>query len=312
MESARKGGSSSLGKSARKAKTSKTGVGNDKGGTGKTLTCVNLAGAMAKAGKKVLLIDGDWNNSLSIGLGFKKEGNHLGKNIHTGLIREKKVSEFICETAFENIFLVPGSEWTYELEKNFLGKPEEWRAVTEFMKDKIVNEFDHVIFDNHPYFGVMFKNIMSYVDYYLIPANPEEYSDEGLARQIRETEKIKKFMNPMLTFLGVVVTRYKKPSKGKENLHSKFIAKMREKAETANFRVFDTVIPEADSIETAKSKHMPITHYEHNMAKKTASSYISLIDEISPLLKGKREGGKTKPVDTSILEKNASIEALLV
>ena len=199
-------------KTRRREKMSRTKViafANNKGGSGKTTTCSNVALAMAKSGKKVLLIDGDMQ--LNLTLSFFDEEKALGfatedKNIHTAIKAEKDLTDFVAETAYEGLDIIPSSSLMSSVEYDLFTK---WQR--EFILKKCLSPilargyYDYVLIDAPPTLGGWVMNILAVSDFIIIPVEASPWGLFGLANMFDFISQVKN-LNPNLEVMGIATT----------------------------------------------------------------------------------------------------------
>ncbi len=207
-------------------KTKTIAIINQKGGVGKTTTCINMGACLAKAGKKVLLIDMDPQGNATTGLGIPKHVefvNEFGKkdvrptlNIYSVLCGKVDAlnKELIKETEMPGLYLIPSSIdlSAIEMEMNDLPNREK---VLETAIEPLKGKFDFILLDCPPSMSLITINSMVAADGVLIPIQCEFYAMEGLAQLLDSIKIIKKLLNPKLAVNHVLLTMYS----GRYKLH---------------------------------------------------------------------------------------------
>jgi ATPases involved in chromosome partitioning len=178
-----------------------------KGGSGKTTTAINLAAALHKDGKKVLVIDADPQASLSQALGVREDPE---KNLYTELLKEMKgdngdLLEAIVITR-SGLSLVPA---TIELAGAELELVSVYgrEQILAWMIDKLEDRYEFVIIDCPPAIGMLTVNALTASDYVLMPLQAEYLPLRGLHSFIHHFKSIQR-INKKLQLLGFVLTRY--------------------------------------------------------------------------------------------------------
>ncbi|MDQ3234980.1 MAG: ParA family protein [Pseudobdellovibrionaceae bacterium] len=271
-------------------------IGNEKGGVGKTTTVVNLASAFALLGKKVLVVDFDSQANSSAQLGADMGLISSGRNLKAAIESDLTIPDIRIPTNTEGVHLLPALKAMDELKEKVIGQPNQFKLLELILDCPEKNEYDVILVDTHPAKDCYFQSAMAASHYYLVPLFAEADPVTGLADLITDVEKIRRYLNPMLVFIGCVVTKYNKTSA----THVLYEKVLRKSSKAAKFHVFDTVIPDSQSVAAASAKSLPLHMYRRNSP--AAVSYMALAGEILPYLKGQRTGRKMAPVNVKALE----------
>ena len=221
---------------------------NQKGGVGKTTTCVNMASFIAASGKKVLLVDIDPQGNATTGLGFSKSS--LKKSVYNVLIDDERAADNILNTEVENLDLLPsnidlaGAEVELVYHKNR-------EKVLKTALDEVRADYDYILIDCPPSLGLLTINALAAADSVIIPIQSEYYALEGLAQLMNSISLVKQHLNPALDVDGVVLTMYDSRA-----LISKQIADEIKKFFTR--RLFEIVVPRNVRLVEASSYGKPI------------------------------------------------------
>ena len=175
---------------------------NQKGGSGKTTTAVNLAAALGEKRKKVLLIDLDPQASASGWLGVHDPGLGL-LEVFT---ENRSLEDLIHSTKTGNVSLIPSSEWLVSAEKTLAG---EVGAETILRKkiEVLPKEWDFVLIDCAPTLGILTINALCGVKEVLIPVEASVLALSGLAKLLHTIDIVRERLNPDLTICGIVACR---------------------------------------------------------------------------------------------------------
>ena len=177
---------------------------NQKGGVGKTTTAVNLAAALAREGRKVLLIDMDPQAHATLHLGLEPEPGAL--SVYDLLTDETPLSEVRKEVA-ENLWLVPSHLDLAAAEMELAGVV----GREQILRDRLAAEkdaFDLVLIDCPPSLGVLTLNALVAVQEIIIPLQPHFLALHGLGKLLQTVELVAKRLNASLCLNGVVLCLY--------------------------------------------------------------------------------------------------------
>lgn len=249
-------------------------IANRKGGVGKTTTTVNVATAMAAAGKKVLVIDLDPQGNASTSLGIDKKGSMPSS--YDVLLGNRRLTDAVVWTEIPGFSIVPSSPDLAAAEIELVDIKKREFALKKAISKEAVN-YDYILIDCPPSLSLITVNALVASDAVIVPLQCEFLALEGISDLIRNINTIKKNFNPGLVLQGVVLTMYDK----RNNLTQMVEDDVR------NFfgkKVYDTVIPRNVRISEAPSHGKPVLLYDFKCPGSQA--YIGLTKEV---LKRERE-----------------------
>ncbi len=242
-------------------------VTNQKGGVGKTTTCVNLASYVADAGKKVLLIDIDPQGNACASLGVEVE---KGKNsIYEVLLGEIQTKDAIYKSVVKNLDVLPSTVDLAGAEVDLVYVDNRENVLKEALKD-IKNTYDFIFIDCPPSLGLLTVNALTATDTIIIPIQCEYFPLVGLGQLMNTVRLIKKHLNPNIEIEGVLLTM----KDNRSNLVAQVADEIKKYFET---KVYDTYIPRNIRLAESPSHAKPILLYDNK--SKGAVAYKALCEE---------------------------------
>jgi len=242
---------------------------NHKGGVGKTTTAINLGTALAKLGKRVLLVDLDPGAHATYGLGIL--AHRRARTVYDLLRSRVSLEEVKVEIALdrESMDLVPASADLSEAEVELSGLPGREFLLREAL-DR-VQEYDYVFIDCPPSLGVLTLNALVAAREIFIPLQSEYLALQGLGKLMETIRLVKSRLNAGLEITGVLATRYDK----RKILNREVVAKIRE---YFGDKVFNVLIRE--NISLAESPSHGLTIFEYYPGSYGAEDYMALAKEV--------------------------------
>ena len=250
---------------------------NQKGGVGKTTTCVNMAAYLARAGKKVLLIDLDPQGNATTGLGFSK--GTLKKSVYNVVIEGEEVKNNILPTELEGLFLLPSNIDLAGAEVDLVYKKNRDRVLRAAL-EKVKAEFDFILIDCPPSLGLLTINALSAADSAIIPFQSEYYALEGLSQLMNTISLVRQHLNRSLKVEGVVLTMYD----GRSLISRQIAAEIKK---YFSKKLYEIVIPRNVRLSEAPSHGKPILL--HDPKCMGARAYAALTEEFLKKTEGKGE-----------------------
>ena len=239
-------------------------VANQKGGVGKTTTCINLTAALHKRNRKVLLVDCDPQGNSTSGMGVAKDKM---PNVYDLLVRGTALSECIEHTPYGDI-LPANRELSGATVELVDMESREYVLKTALLPAKEL--YDYIFIDCPPSLELLTVNALAAADSVLIPVQCEYYALEGLSELMATLKMVRKKYNRYLDIEGVVFTMYS----GRLNLTMQVVAQVKK---YYGNKVYKSVIPRTVRLSEAPSYGMPINFYEPN--GKGSEAYMSLARE---------------------------------
>lgn len=275
------------------------GLTNQKGGCGKTVAAVNIATGLAKKGKKTCLVDFDFQGNASAGLGVKLAARKSKKLMSEGLLNDKPFEDVVIETKIPNLWVLAGDQELQRINTEKILDPGRNQLLKEWLDNKYANEFDYFIVDSHPSLCLLFQNMLTYVNYYIVPSFPEPDSFDGLPMMFKEVSKIQRRSNPTLNFLGLLITKCNK----KNATHEKYVKKIRLFAREKAVKIIGE-IPDSNAVTSASDSQIPLIDYKKHLP--VSSAYLKVVEELLELLKIRRGRTPKTPEVT-----NEDVDALI-
>jgi ATPases involved in chromosome partitioning len=180
-------------------------VANQKGGVAKTTTAINLSACLAELEKKVLLIDLDPQGNATSGLGVEK--HKLTQCIYDVLINDVPLEQVIQRTEQKNLQVVPARIELAGAEIELVAQLSREGKLKNAL-ETIVDDYDFIFIDCPPSLGVLTVNALTAATDVLIPIQCEYYALEGLTLLMNTLERVRKFLNPKLNIIGVLMTMF--------------------------------------------------------------------------------------------------------
>jgi chromosome partitioning protein len=245
-------------------------VTNQKGGVGKTTTALNVATALAIAGRRVLLVDTDPQGNLTSGIGLRGQRGPAGSVYEAVTTDSTAVDDFVVSTRVANLFLMPADRNLTGAEIELVMLPERERRLRRVV-DQLRPRFDYILIDCPPSLGLLTLNALVAADAVIIPLHCEYFALEGLADLVSTLRRVRGALNPTLDIEGVLLTMYDE----RTNLGQQVARDVREFFKE---KVFHTVIPRNVRLGEAPSHGIPGVLYDAR--SRGAESYVALAREI--------------------------------
>ena len=237
---------------------------NQKGGVGKTTTCVNLAAALHQQGKRVLLCDFDPQANATSGMGVDKS---VSNGVYDVLINGVDVHKAITTTPYGDV--LPSSKALAGAGIEMIDMDGRQFLLKKAL-DQVRGEYDYIFIDCPPSLELLTLNGLCAADTLLVPLQGEYYALEGLSDLMNTVRIVRRSMNPHLDIEGVLLTMFD----GRTNLA---IQVAQEVKRFFPGKVYATVIPRNIRLSEAPSHGKPITAYDR--ACRGAEAYTQLAQE---------------------------------
>ena len=240
---------------------------NQKGGVGKTTTCVNFAAALGQKGKQTLLVDCDPQGNSTSGVGVDK--SELEASTYDVLINDTPIKDAIIETKFKNLSVLPADMDLAGAELELAENENRFKVLKKALAS-VVMEYDYIIIDCPPSLGLLSLNSLTASDTLIVPLQCEYYALEGLSQLLGTVRTVKQHYNEHLELEGVLFTMYDSRLKLNQQVMDEVDSFFPNKA-------YKTRIPRSVKLAEAPSFGEPIIYYEKY--SKPSFAYKKFTDE---------------------------------
>lgn len=239
---------------------------NQKGGVGKTTSCINLGAYMAHMGKRVLLVDFDSQANMTSGVGASRDE----PTIYEVISGKCNARDAVRPLSVENLFIISASinlsgasiELVSEANRDFFLK----NALSD-----VKNDYDYILIDCPPSLGLLTLNGLAASESVLVPMQCEYFALEGITLLLQTVERVQKTINPALIISGIFFTMYDSRTRLAQDV-------VRQVKTYFKDTVFKTIIPRNVRLSEAPSHGLPVSDYAPKSTG--ALSYEKLAREV--------------------------------
>ena len=243
-------------------------IANQKGGVGKTTTCINLAASLAATNRKVLLIDLDPQGNATMGSGIDK--NSMESTTSDLLLGDVTLANLVMKSENVEYDILPGNGDLTAAEVALMEMPNRERKLREALADAR-ELYDYILIDCPPSLNMLTLNALVAANSVMIPMQCEYYALEGLSALLETVESIRSTVNPELQIEGLLRTMYDPRNNLSNDVSGQLLLHFPKK-------VYRTVIPRNVRLAEAPSHGIPVLNYDKS--SRGALAYLALAGEI--------------------------------
>ena len=243
-------------------------IANQKGGVGKTTTCVNLAASLVATKKRVLLVDLDPQGNATMGSGVNK--NEVENSIYEVLTERESIEKCLVLSESGKYQVLPANGDLTAAEVEMLTLENKERRLQNALA-QIKDQFDYILIDCPPSLNMLTLNALTACDSVIIAMQCEYYALEGLSALVNTINQIQRVLNPQLKIEGLLRTMYDPRNSLTNDVSAQLQQHFGE-------RLYRTCIPRNVRLAEAPSFGMPVLAFDRQ--SKGAIAYLALAGEI--------------------------------
>ncbi|MBT4520588.1 MAG: ParA family protein [Halieaceae bacterium] len=243
-------------------------IANQKGGVGKTTTCVNLAASLAAMKKRILMVDMDPQGNATMGCGIDK--HDLSRSVYDVLVSNRSVTQVALPTGESGFDVLPANADLTAAEVELLNVDRKERRLSLALRE-VEDKYDYILIDCPPSLNMLTLNGLVAADGVIIAMQCEYFALEGLSALISTINRVAETVNPSLKIEGILRTMYDPRNSLTNEVSAQLHAHFGDK-------VYRTVVPRNVRLAEAPSFGVPAMYYDYH--SRGATAYMAFAGEI--------------------------------